>query len=105
MKMDSKVAIAQRRLRTRQQGLTLIETAVAMGIVALMLASLGGMVAQNNQSIKARAAALQLQQVTNAASQYIQTNYGQVLNNTPVGSVSYVPAAPSTPGGAQPVGT
>lgn len=105
MKMDSKLAIALRRRRARQRGLTLIETAVAMGIVALMLASLGGMVAQNNQSIKARAAALQLQQVTNAASQYIQTNYGQVLNNTPVGSVSYIPTAPSTPGGAQPAGT
>ncbi|MGY3582237.1 type II secretory pathway pseudopilin PulG [Bradyrhizobium sp. USDA 4341] len=105
MKLDTKVKALRRQRRARQQGLTLIESAVALGIVAIMLATFGQMVAQNQQSIKSRAAALQLQQVTNAASQYIQTNYGQVLNNTPVGSVSYIPAGQTSPGGAQPVGT
>jgi type II secretory pathway pseudopilin PulG len=106
MKLNKTGARAlHRRLRARQQGLTLIETAVALGIVAIMLATFGQFVAQNQQSIKSRAAALQLQQVTSAASQYIQTNYGQVLNNTPVGSVSFIPAGQTTPGGTQPTGS
>lgn len=106
--MDSNsnaVKALRRGSRARQQGLTLIESAVALGLVAIMLAALGQMVASNQQAIKSRAAAIQLKQVTDAASQYIQTNYGQVLNATGIGTVTYIPSGQATPGGAQPTGT
>lgn len=85
--------VARARSRRRQRGLTLIETAVALGVLALMMVSLGNITTEYQQAARSRATAIQLNQVTQAASQYVTSNFATVLAQTPVGGgVAYVAA-------------
>jgi type II secretory pathway pseudopilin PulG len=92
---------ARRALASRrgQKGLTLIETAAALGIVALMLASFGRLTAENQGATKSRATAIQASQITAAAGQYIQANFSRVLAATgPDGNATVVVPIARAPG-------
>lgn len=90
--------------RKRQKGLTLIESAAALGIVALMLVSFGRLTAENQGATKSRATAIQASQITAAAGQYIQANFSRVLaatgsdgNTTVVVPVARAPGSSTDP--------
>lgn len=90
--------------RKGQKGLTLIESAAALGIVALMLVSFGRLTAENQGATKSRATAIQAAQITSAAGQYIQANFSRVLaatgadgNTTVVVPIARAPGSSTDP--------
>lgn len=88
---------------TRDRGLTLIETALALGIMALVVASLSMMMAENADQIRARAAADKITEVHEAAKGYIKANYPALLAAAAAGPVT-IPSGRATAGGPIPSG-
>lgn len=79
-----------RRLRAAghgERGLTLIETALALGVMALVVASLSLMMADSMEQTRARAAADKVTQVYEASQGYIRANHAALLDQTAAGAV------------------
>lgn len=84
-------APASRRKR-RQKGLTLIESAMALGLFALAAAFAVQQVANYLDLQKSRTVAKQMVEVSEAAKGYVKANYAAILAETPVNAVTVIPA-------------
>lgn len=87
--------LKHRLAAARSRGLTLIETALTLAIMALVVASLATMMAENADQVRARAAADKITEVYEAAQGYIKANYGALLSQTASGPVVIPAGRPS----------
>ena len=93
--------------KKRQLGLTLIETAMVLGVVAISMAGLSKMLADNARSTRVKATSERMIEVVGAAERYVNANYTQLLNLAgagtpvviPVGKACATCAIPAGPGG------
>ncbi|MFC6048171.1 shufflon system plasmid conjugative transfer pilus tip adhesin PilV, partial [Methylobacterium hispanicum] len=72
------------RLRRRKRGLTLIEVAGALGIVAVAGVGFAQMAADSQLATKDKATAVRLKEVTDAATAYVRSNYPQIVAVAPL---------------------
>lgn len=79
--------LKSRLAAAKARGLTLIETALTLAIMALVVASLASMMAENADKVRARAAADKITEVHEASQGYIKANYGALLAQTAGGPV------------------
>lgn len=93
----------RRASRIRERGLTLIETALALAIMALIVASLSMMMAENADQVRARATADKITEVHEAAKGYIKANYAALLAAASSGPVT-IPSGRPTAGSPVPTG-
>jgi len=87
----------------RQRGLTLIETALALAIMALVVASLSMMMAENADQVRARAAADKVTEVQKAAEGYVKS-YGPQLYAAAAGGTIAIPSGRPSVGAPVPSG-
>ena len=73
------------QLRSRQKGLTLLETLIAVIIAAMFIPLLMRYVTTANQAQQEKAAATQIQVFATATNAYVQNNYAAVIAGTPPG--------------------
>lgn len=71
--------------RKRQRGLTLIEAAMVLGLMAIVMAQIADMMATNAQAIKENATVGRMREVVAAASKYVETNYATISTDTASG--------------------
>lgn len=83
----SSLKARQRAAAVSRRGLTLIETALALAIMALIVASLSLMMADNADQVRAHAAADKMTEVHEASKSYIKANYAALLAATAAGPV------------------
>lgn len=69
----------------RRRGLTLIEAAMALGLMAVVMAKVAGMMADNAKAVKEGAAVDRMRQVVGAASKYVEANYSLLSTDTAAG--------------------
>ena len=72
------------RLRRRKRGLTLLEVAGALGIVAVAGVGFAQMAADSQLATKDKATAVRLKEVTDAATAYVRSNYPQIVAVAPL---------------------
>lgn len=80
------------RRRSRRKGLTLIESAMALGLFALASGFAVQQVAHYLDNIKSRTVADKMVEVSEAAKGYVKANYAALLAATPVNAVTVIPA-------------
>lgn len=71
--------------RKRQRGLTLIEAAMVLGLMAIVMAQIADMMATNAQAIKENATVGRMREVVAATSKYVETNYAAISTDTASG--------------------
>ena len=90
-----------KRIRNRKRGLTLLEVAGALGIVAVAGVGFANMAAESQLATKDKATAVRLKEVSDAAAAYVRANYPQIVAaaplDTPV-SIGVVAGEPSPAG-------
>ena len=67
--------------RLRAAGVTLVEVALVMAVIAVMLAAISNQLAQDAQRTKDMATAERMREVYDAAREYVQANYGTIDSN------------------------
>ncbi len=104
--MKERGPIAIKAKPPRRRGLTLIETATALGVVSLVLAGFAQTVSTTSEQVRARGTAERLKEVSKAAQQYIDAYSPQILRNATVaaGGNLVIPIGRSVAGGAVPAG-
>ena len=73
-----------KRIRNRKRGLTLLEVAGALGIVAVAGVGFANMAAESQLATKDKATATRLKEVSDAAAAYIRANYPQIVAVAPL---------------------
>ena len=92
-----------KRIRHRKRGLTLLEVAGALGIVAVAGVGFANMAADSQLATKDKATAVRLKEGSHAAAAYVRANYPQIVAVAPRDTPSPigVAAGEPTPGGLQ----
>lgn len=71
--------------RKRARGLTMIEAAMVLGLMAIVMARVADMMAENARTVKENAAVGRMRQVIDGASKYVETNYSMLSTDTAAG--------------------
>jgi type II secretory pathway pseudopilin PulG len=67
-----------RGLKNRQKGITLLETALSLGILVVVMASLTEMMVESAATVRNKAVAEQMIEVRDAAQNYLEDNWGTI---------------------------
>lgn len=94
-------SMARPKFRRRQRGVTLIEAALALGIVTVVIAGFAALLAQSSEATRAQSAGAQLKTVTAAAQSYAKANF-TALQTQAAGGGFAVPLSTLTAGGFLP---
>lgn len=88
---------------SRRRGLTLVEVALSLGVLALILVGLMQLLAQGAENLRARAIADRMEEVSYAAKEYVKANFVDLMAIPAVqnGQAVLVPVAgPTGPAGS-----
>lgn len=91
-------------LRKKQAGLTLVETAMVLGVVAISMAGLSTMLADNARVTRVKATSERMIEVVGAAEKYVNANYTQLTTLAGPGAPIVIPVGKSCPTCAIPTG-
>lgn len=69
----------------RRRGLTMIEAAMVLALMAIVMGKIAGMMAENSRAVKENAAVGRMRQVIEAASKYVEANYSMLSTDTASG--------------------
>lgn len=78
------MSVAQIFKARRRKGMTLIETAIALAVFAVITASIVLSMAENAERMRARAVALKVSEVKDASHGYIRANYSALVTAAPL---------------------
>jgi type II secretory pathway pseudopilin PulG len=93
-----------RRNKRKQRGLTLVETAMVLGVIAISMAGLSKMMADNARSTRVKASAERIIEVTGAVERYVNANYTQLTTLATAGNPIVIPVGKECPTCAVPGG-
>ncbi len=99
---DDTVAVGYRSRRSRRRkAMTLIETAMALGLFALATGYAVTQVANYSENVKARNVADKMIEVSEASAGYVKANYAALVQSTAIGGVTKIdigrPSATANP--------
>jgi len=77
--------------RTRRKGLGMLDTMLALGIGALASAGVLQLTLDSHQALVSAAVADKMNMMRSAAQVYLRANYGQLMENLPVGETVSIP--------------
>ena len=71
--------VSRSKIVRRRRGLTLIEVALSLAVIAMILVGLSQLMANGTEYLRSRTVAERLEQVTSAARSYVQANYAELM--------------------------
>ena len=96
-----------KQYKKKQKGLTLIETAMVLGVIAISMVGLSQMMADNARTTRVKASSDKLVEITEATRKYVTANYTALVGLAGTGAPIVIPVAktcatcavPAGPGG------
>lgn len=80
----SEIIVSRPALRRRRRGMTLVEVALSMGVVALILVGLSQLLVGASETMKARSVADRIRLVTNASQEYVKSNFAALFDHATI---------------------